>query len=168
MASCGEQGASLPRVVCVCVSEAIPGYPHFLAVHQCLGGCCTQQKHRQQNEAHKYWVLLLFTYCQFFACVCVCLCRRVSMCYAAPWLASKSRFWQIIHRRGGWQAKWGLSERLTKAQGGEIFEKRHERSWLKKSECLWDHFGVFELLTSFALGAFNHCFAASAPLPMHF
>ena len=70
---------------------------------------------------------LLFTNCQFFACACVCLCRRVSMCYAAPWLASKSRFWQIIHRRGGWQAKWGLSERLTKAQGGKIFEKKAEK-----------------------------------------
>ena len=61
-------------------------------------------------------------------CLCVCVCVVVFLCaMQPPWLASKSRFWQIIHRRGGWQAKWGLSERLTKAQGGKIFEKKAEK-----------------------------------------
>ena len=98
----------------------------------------------------------------FFLCMCVCLCRRVSMCYAAPWLASKSRFWQIIHRRGGWQAKWGLSERLTKAQGGKIFEKKGRKEAGSRSPSVYGT--ILEYLNSSPHLHLAHLIIALPPL----
>ena len=44
----------IPRVcLCVCVSEAIPGYHHFLAVHQCLGGWCTQETQKNTTKTQQ-------------------------------------------------------------------------------------------------------------------
>ena len=68
----------------MCVSEAIPGYPHFLAVHQCLG------KNIDNKMRDTYIECFCFSPIVNFLPVCVCVCVGVFLCAMPPpgWPAS--------------------------------------------------------------------------------